>query len=226
MGLVIPRSALENHYVDYDLDGAFCIAHKSITDPQSLCTMVTEGISHQRYGIRKENLFVKELGTEELGEARLPRRFLNAIMIDSKFTLVTPRPLAFVYDGSAYDLLSLKPNARGYCVTDFVEGEQLQLAWEDLSRKERTQVLGFVRYHLKRLRNKNIYLMDFAPRDIVLDGLHPWFVDTEHVEYPVLSNNHEGLIKKQVKQFRNDWRDYLSRRQLREQAKILEGVLE
>jgi len=222
----IPKDLLQTKYRLVELDGSFGVINKGVINPSSLCERVLEqGRDYgPRAGWRDEDYFVKKLDNDELYGGRLPLRFLNAINIARKNAGVIPSPVGFVFEGSPYELLCEKSRLDGYYVSRFVDGEQLMKSWKQLSPEKRLRITTSICVHLERLRYREIFLMDFAPRDIVVKHNFPLFADTEHVEYAV--RNPDELSKKQALQFEEDFRDFLPDDPRRKFMKRLAGCVQ
>lgn len=150
--------------------------------------LMIENFSNKREKMEELNqgFYIKKLGNDEI-EKTIPDRWNNHLIIDryilDKFYFKSiPRPLGIVYTGEPIDLLS--KNSEVYLISEYIKGKILlnpaQLNGEIVNSYFRT--FG---ESLKDMRKEGIYLMDFAPRDIIPLGpnndLSPIFLDLEHM---------------------------------------------
>tara|TARA_Y100000310_G_C20694101_1_gene824236 strand:- start:1993 stop:2673 length:681 start_codon:yes stop_codon:yes gene_type:complete len=175
-----------------------------------------------RAGKAVDGWFVKKLGESEQRESRghMPVRFSNHLTICDRLPYNVPAPLGLIYDGSPTDLL--KEEDKMYAISENIPGTNLLKGIDKV--KETSRLLGNIASHLKDLKKHNLYLMDFAPRDIVLGELNqPYFVDFEHMELGVYPEDIEELGKKQIAQARKDWEHCLSDEDMSYFVERLEG---
>lgn len=179
--------------------------------PFAVCS---QGKDHgQREGWRMESLWIKKLDKWEL-EFVPPKRFRNSVSLNLGYSGVSgcfPDPLGLIYKGNPLDLL--KDATEGYFVTNFVEGPTLLSKIQSLSERSKEAIFRLIGFRLKDLVGSGAYLLDFAPRDIVLADYNstdnigiPIFVDTEHVEFG--HYNDRSMRDKQRNQFREDYKHF------------------
>jgi len=150
----------------------------------------------------------KELKQKEMKEVKCTR-FLNNLLLDrfgnQGYRTIVPKPFALVYTGKGSDFIG--ENSNGYILNERIFGENFDL--EETNFNELERILMRINLNLSFLRERGIYLMDFAPRDIIIrSDNYPVFVDMEHVEYNQkwsAGNYDEELRGLQAKQFEEDY---------------------
>ena len=178
---------------------------KMIEESRNQCTV--DGNTSQGY-------FIKRLKPEEL-EQRVPLRFENSLSLDRCFTgngyrKMFPIPRGLIYPGKPTDLFLDNPSA--YLISENIKGKRLFHILDKLNDEEKLKLSFLMNIKLGNMQNKGVYLMDFAPRDIVTrktkdSDFDPIFVDTEHLVCGC--KNDEELIDGQRKQFKKDYEGYL-----------------
>ncbi|PIN93914.1 hypothetical protein COU54_01105 [Candidatus Pacearchaeota archaeon CG10_big_fil_rev_8_21_14_0_10_31_24] len=172
---------------------------------------------HWKYG----NGHIKKLRPRELTE-RLPKRFENSLKIRHLLkgdNTGIPHPMGLIYEGTTKNILLGDSNA--YFITLYVEGENLLNQIKNLNNNQIEIIFNLMKIHLENYSEKGLYLLDFAPRDIILKPLEdekfePIFADTEHLE---IGPNKKysldtELVNKQRQQFKIDYSPFLPRKRL------------
>lgn len=175
---------------------------------------------------------VKKLGLEESRDIPA-RRFHNSVMIskiESAFGPICPKPKGLIYGKNAPEVLVYPQNIPGYFVSQFISGDNLMTGFSKLSKTEREILFAVLGGHLRACREKGVYLMDFAPRDIVLyptthyprTSVYPFIVDTEHVDF-VPTSQRKAALERQIEQFHSDYSVFYSRRELAKLERVIFG---
>ncbi|PIN93913.1 hypothetical protein COU54_01100 [Candidatus Pacearchaeota archaeon CG10_big_fil_rev_8_21_14_0_10_31_24] len=181
---------------------------------------------YPNYHWKTNNLHIKKLKIDEL--TRKPAmRFENSLKISRRFgdDCGIPIPLALIYQGTTMEILTGKAN--GYFITQYVPGNTLIQEINKMPKTERDELFVLIKLRLNDYSRKGFHLLDFAPRDIILfpiENSHilPIFADTEHLELTGGSlERKQMLLAEQKKQFKIDYEDYLSRRELKNTLDIL-----
>ena len=205
------------------------ITARDVEEVLKSCINDSDGGYSPRQGGAFENWYVRKLGCDEItGEAsNLPARFTNHLIVHARMRRVGPLcacpiPLGLVYYGTPADFLIEKPNM--YEISENIEGVPLFNKIKDITDK--SFLVRYISQDLRELQDRGIYLMDFAPRDIVLRNgkeRNPIFVDFEHVDYRGMDNNRncDSLVEKQAIQARQDWEMFLSCKEM----SLFEGKL-
>jgi len=165
------------------------------------------------------NYHVKRLPKAETMAGGLPQRFVNSLQIQATTGGFAPfpKPVGLVYCGSFKNILLGMANC--YFITELINGERCQSRFEESSEEERDTILSCIGAELKNLRGANVYLMDFAPRDIILKGTgHPIFADTENMEFHNNGNLEEEMKQKQISQSREDYSQYFTKEESMDRA--------
>jgi len=199
-------------------------------------SIVKEGKFYSdRRGYRSKvdgDLFIKKLDYREKYEFP-PARFANALKLyNSHNRLLSSHfaePIGVIYEGDLSTIAMREGSS--YHLSKYIEGKPF---FELVSKDKKADIIVFREVHrvLRELRDDHIFLLDFAPRDIVIipnifnsKYSHPVFLDTEHVEYDLGIASREfiegtkKLIKKQREQFKEDYGPFYS-------ARDLEGIVE
>ncbi len=171
--------------------------------------------------------FVKRMRSDET-ENMPPNRFVNAVLLYGGLPY-TINPVAVFFDGRAVDTM-VRPPREGYFVSDYIQGPTLIQRIGDLSQVEKDFLFEEMGKALAEFRGgkRRIFLMDFAPRDIVLieasaSGLIPVFVDTEHMEIAQADKPVELLLEQQVAQFNEDYAQFLDDTELPRYRQLVFG---
>ena len=162
--------------------------------------------------------YVKRLKSEELINAP-PKRFVNVVQMRYK-SICLPgivEPIGIVLSGRAVDIMQGRPK-EGYFISTYVKGPTLMERIRHIEPEESYSIFRGIGIILEELRLGSYFLLDFAPRDIVLrDGGCPVLMDTENMDISHPNdqiNAPQRLIKKQIAQFRKDYKHFLSRKEL------------
>ncbi len=192
--------------------------------PQEIIEECRGDYNHQ--GVRMGNIHVKPLKNLELG-LQIPNRFSNAVRLSYNDEREIEKPLGLIYDGTGEDIIL---GARGFYLTNFVEGVDLIDVLTQMTPRERKITLITMRVPLREWAEKGKYMLDFAPRDIRLRNgkkTEPVFLDTEHVEYTTreipTSKDAKKIIKEQRKQFVEDYEPFLSEGELSDLLRLWFG---
>lgn len=172
-----------------------------------------EIFSNKEAQFQRGNLWVKQLKMRELG--RVPaNRFHNNVMLSFYGgigrSVVTP--IALLYAGKPIEVLYNEPE-KGFFITGYEEGTCLFDVFEQLDIDSRDNVLKTIGDLLMKLSENGMYLLDFAPKDIILKGkpkkvLYPApvkLVDTEHVKFDPRHRRTDQLLCEQRQQFLTDY---------------------
>jgi hypothetical protein len=188
-----------------------------------------------RDGWRVGNYFVKVCGKDEMGDYP-PARFTNALSIEGAGTggmpYLVPDAQALIQIGGLKEVALDQANM--LYVADFFEGNTLRqhLNNDDLEPSTRKLLLDLLFVNVGTYRyEKNIFLMDFAPRDVVaiprdLRGktvYYPIIVDTEHVEFGDCETL-DKLRQQQIEQFIEDYKHFLSGEEMKSGLKYFRRV--
>lgn len=174
-----------------------------------------------------ENSFVKKLKAPETKV--LPcKRFQNANILHQLSTSMRnkdiPAPYGLIYAGTPQKIM-LGEEQNAYYVAEFIPGPSLCEVIRNLSKKERQKVSVKIGLSLRNWNSQGAYLIDFAPRDIVLrqgNAEKPYFVDTEHMEV-VNSKTREQLLQEQEAQFKKDYEELLSAEEINGALRIIKS---
>lgn len=154
--------------------------------------------------------YVKRLKSYELYRTP-PERFENALILNHKAPANIPLPIGLLYQGTSTDILSGKLS-EAYYISQFIEGKTLLESIGDMEEKELLFIFTQLQDTLREIRGnkqKRFYLMDFAPRDIVVtENLRPYLVDTENLETNEKAS-HEKMMQKQVRMFQKEYTYFL-----------------
>ena len=175
-------------------------------------------IADRGKGIRAGHVHVKPLKFEE-NEGTISTRFENALRLHRKESMLFPKPLGIIYDGNAEHILL--GEAQGYFLTQFIEGEDLINVLDSLDEEDRILFFEGMGYELECLRTYGMYLLDFAPRDIILRNgeiVDRCYADTEHVKYLTGRNTDSDkgreLLREQIAEFRKGYNDFVDEDEL------------
>ena len=150
---------------------------------------------------------------------------MHAVTLKYGYQDHTVNPVALLYPGRAIDALSAPPR-EGFFVSDYVDGPTLLERIKHLDDAHKQLIFFGIRDALDSVRQdtlKGYYLMDFAPRDIVLrDEFRPVLVDTEHLEFSAFYDS-EKLLKRQTAEFNREYRSFLSKVELEKYRRIIFG---
>jgi len=172
------------------------------------------------------NSFVKKLKAPETKV--LPcTRFQNANILHQLSTSMKnqdiPAPYGLIYAGTPQKVM-LGDEQDAYYVAEFIPGPGLSQVLGNFTQKERKSALVRMGLSISNWNSQGVYLMDFAPRDIVLrDGNpeRPYFVDTEHIQV-TNEKTKEQLREEQAEQFREDYEDFLTPEEISDTLRIME----
>jgi hypothetical protein len=200
-----------------------------------------------RGGWEMEGYYIKRLREDEISNTLLPKRFLNSINIYGKKGLFyNPEPIGIIYTGNWETLI--KGKSEVYFIAKNIEGKNLFSKINEINTEEKELIFRILGIALKNFRNEGIYILDFAPRDIVLnksDNLKyykPFLVDTENIDYISQFSLFDGkgylhctkedkeainyLTEKQILQFRKDYELFLKPRELENSVSIVFGSVQ
>lgn len=209
------QAVLNKEFVDGSMDGYTGIV-RADSDDIDFSQIVKDGARKTfREGWRHGPYFVKKLGKDEL-DSFPPKRFINSLDITEVCqNALVPHARALIYEGRMPAILSQE--APVYMVSDFVEGPVLNKHWQNLSPSNLRNMMTFLGSQLEKLRSRGLYLMDFAPRDIVIEGNVPRVVDTEHAQRSSYMEKFASvLLEQQREQFREDYSSFLDNEALTE----------
>ena len=171
--------------------------------------------------------FVKKLRNDELGETP-PERFVNSVIIDDYINercggtkVITP--VGIIYEGRPLNLLE-SGMLNAYFISYYVKGERLFHLIKRLDEDKMEKIFRSLNLNLNALREKRLYLLDFAPRDIVIDDNGAAvLLDMEHLEFANSfdrKKQDEFLLARQKREFHKDYDGFLNKEQLKK-AEIL-----
>lgn len=185
------------------------------------------------YDLHDTPFYVKKLGNSELA-FNPPKRFVNSILLyNHNYNNVLssfPRPIGIIYSGDGTNILTR--DSKAYFIADYIKGNTLLPIIKDKNKLKSLgmpfdTLLELLTIGLKNLREKGIFLLDFAPRDIVIEDKELgvkhgnfWLVDTEHVKYET-NYNYENLKKEQIAQFRKDYSGLITQEEIKKAVEIL-----
>jgi hypothetical protein len=148
------------------------------------------------------NLNILNLNSSEKEEA-FPERVENSFLIGKCYSQYFPEVLGLIYSGKGSDRLT--GNFTGHIITPFVEGESLISCIDSMEQKE-LDVLGVrIRDALDILRRKNLFLLSFAPRNIINGRYGPIFVDSGNLRVSVRDSQKGALKRLQKDKFYEDY---------------------
>ncbi|MBS3128021.1 hypothetical protein J4410_02660 [Candidatus Woesearchaeota archaeon] len=157
-------------------------------------------------GQRVGDFFVKKLRRDELTQMP-PQRFLNNTKVWKSTQSFVVEPIGIIYEGGLPSLL--RQEGAAYMITRYIDGDNAYLTWGFnrgemwVDWKNQAGVLSTLGGHLSKLRKEGVFLLDIAPRDIVLVKNFPHLVDMEHVAFG--QHNDPELTRQQIDQFRRDY---------------------
>lgn len=141
----------------------------------------------------------------------------------------TPQPMAMIHSGTPQEIT--EGQSQAFYIAENIPGPNLFSHLKHLNTKQRGSLMTEMGIHLSDWNSKGVYLMDFAPRDVVLkeeNPSKPYFVDTEHIKI-LLNNGDEErdkekkeLRQEQATQFREDYQDFLTKNEIEEMLKIID----
>ena len=179
-----------------------------------------------------DKYFVKRLRRDELTEMP-PKRFVNSVILSllrqRSFNIDTINPIGLIFEGRPLDLLVDSSSNQCYFISNYIEGREFLkiIDKQELTEEETNFIFRRIRLNLGNLRENNLYLLDFAPRDIIItENNYPILLDTEHLEFVNefdKNKSEEILLSKQRKQFREDYSLFLDEEQLKKAEEMVFG---
>ena len=208
-----------------------------VTKSIDLDSIVNEGKTYvPRAGYRSQvdrKVFVKKLGPQEIFEFP-PARFVNSLKLyhyrDGLYSEHFAEPMGIIYEGDLKSIALRGSNC--YFLAQYIEGKPFSKSVRENNPLNKV-VFGDVHRVLREYRENGIFLLDFAPRDILVTPnpfdskyTHPVFLDTEDVEYAEhrrfgTESVRRTLTEKQREQFIEDYSNFYDTEDLK---KILEIV--
>lgn len=220
--LPIALSRIKKDFEPVQTDSYFGLARRDLAS-FDLGEIIEEGRNYtDRSGWRHDRFHIKRLGSEEtFGE--IPKRFENGLLLEDKGMLNFPKTYGLLFEGNWHD--KVLRNAPAYVIADYIEGPTLmsEILSKRLQEGDERNMLKCITRSITQLRSDYIYLLDFAPRDIIINGCFPHFVDFEDVAYSTSKNN-PGLVKRQAEQFIEDYKIFFRQQQLEEALEDLRKI--
>lgn len=162
-----------------------------------------------------EQIYAKKLYDREKAQIP-PFRFVNNVLLDEHsrrgHMIRVPEPIALLCQGDLTDLLQGRDIPLVY-LSQNIGGKNLLQTYKDLDSKMIKPLIALLGITLGTLHEKGLYIMDFAPRDIVLPETDPhsyYLVDNENVIVlnPDNKSNIEKGIKEQLKEFKREYSSF------------------
>lgn len=229
---------LEGKFYDWSSQNCLSISNRLLSHGNTLNRIIREGQGkrrregwktrvHTSENTRGTNIFIKKLDSSEL-QIFPSKRFINSLNLNAEEfygrTPNFPRVFGTVYNTDIINLLAGK--AQGYVISEFIPGKSLmQELKQGMEENSLNSLMVLLRMTLEDLRNKGIYHMDFAPRDIVInrDEIYPKIklVDAEHINYLQAGGQEPDLLEKQIEQFNEDYSPFFNKDKLNQVRRIV-----
>lgn len=225
--------AFQNDFYKVHYPHYFALISRSVSHADDyLERIIEEGNERSgRDGWQVDSFWVKKM---DEGERRQfpPVRLRNALIVTNKPSIIPfPRPVGIVYTGTGADALAGESQA--YFIAPYISGKPLNRCFGELVDEIKDNFFHRLGISLSRHRERGIFPLDFAPRDIVYEKredseigvVHLYtLVDTEHVA--VTSEGANSKIRQKLKaeqrgEFRREYKGFLSKTEMAEAVRIV-----
>lgn len=184
-----------------------------------------------RDGWQVDSFWVKKMDEGERMQFP-PVRLRNAIIVAKKSSVIPfPKPVGILYTGTGADAITGESEA--YFIAPYISGKPLIMCFNKLVDEIKDNFFHRLGISLSQHRQRGIYPLDFAPRDIVYEKREEpetgvvdsyTLVDTEHVAVTsdvANSRIRQKLKAEQRKEFRKEYKHFLSQAEMTEALKTV-----
>lgn len=162
-----------------------------------------------------QNVHIKKLGAFET-DVFPSIRFMNNLSINQIFErkryakCTTPKAAGLIYSNTWHDIPYR--NNEGYVISEEIKGKRAYDSIEHMDSEQKDYYFKKLSNGLDELRGFEIYLMEFAPRDIIIEENRVLrFLDTEIVDFAYDNEEQKTFLEKQKKIFKKEYQPFLTK---------------